>query len=64
MTQSILTDRPAGRDGALSIATLRTARAALRQAIEDGAGHLRELHDLVEDELIVALARARREAQR
>lgn len=45
-----------------SIDTLRRARAALRQAIADGADHLEPVLDEAEDELIEALAARRRRA--
>ena len=44
-----------------SIDTLRKARTALLGAIRDGAGHLRPVLAEVEDALIDALARRRRE---
>ena len=43
-----------------SIPRLRTARAALVEAVADGAGYLAGLRDEVEDELIAALGEHRR----
>jgi hypothetical protein len=50
--------------GAPTVPTLRAARAELVEAIAEGAVHLIGLHALVEDELIAAISRARREAER
>jgi hypothetical protein len=41
--------------------TLRSVRAQLAQAIAAGDTHLTELRDIVEDELVAALNRRRRE---
>jgi hypothetical protein len=49
-----------GGNGRDSIDTLRAARAALREAVNDGADHVTELRDLVEDQLIEAIAARRR----
>jgi hypothetical protein len=49
--------------GAPSLEALRHARAELRQAIADGAEHLRPVADEVEDVLIEQLAARGRERE-
>jgi hypothetical protein len=60
ITPNIMAASTVAGNGAPSIDALRRARIALREAVQDGAEHLREFHDLVEDELVRALAERRR----
>lgn len=61
MTAVATTGKEAPLAGASNLDQLRRTRDALRAAVDDGAEHLHELHDEIEDALIAALSRRRRE---
>jgi hypothetical protein len=60
---TVTTIKEAGLGPPPGIPALRAARHDLYAAVNGGAQHLAELRDLVEDQLIEALIRARRERE-